>query len=117
MERQKFLFSLYEQLEDKSKILLNKKVVSFKHEKDSVTVYCEDGSVFIADIVVGADGVHSKTRQEMQRIAKEEGPPGLMDKDKNSKSSPYNFKTRRYVIPKPYGFLKIRHIYQAQQEL
>ncbi|KAJ5212087.1 uncharacterized protein N7498_003733 [Penicillium cinerascens] len=30
------------------------------------------GSVFHGDIVVGADGIHSKVRQEMQRITSED---------------------------------------------
>jgi hypothetical protein len=52
-------------------------------------VRCEDGSVFIGDLVVGADGVHSRTRREMQRIGNEE-EPGLMDGDLNSEF-PVNF--------------------------
>jgi FAD dependent monooxygenase len=77
-----FLGSLYEQLEDKSKILLRKKVVGFEHGEESVTVHCEDGTSFKGDLVIGADGVHSKTRAEMQRIANEK-EPGLMDGDLN----------------------------------
>jgi FAD dependent monooxygenase len=45
---------------------------------------CADGSEFVGHIVIGADGIHSRTRQEMQRFADEIGPPGLMDKDKLS---------------------------------
>lgn len=81
-----FLNSLYEQLEDKSKILLNKKVLSFEHGENEVKVMCQDGSVYVGDLVVGVDGVHSRTRQEMQRIAEEESP-GLMKRDLNSKFS------------------------------
>lgn len=79
-----FLSSLYEQLEDKSKILLNKKVLSFEHGENEVRVKCQDGSEYVGDLVVGVDGVHSRTRQEMQRIAEEEAP-GLMKRDLNSK--------------------------------
>jgi FAD dependent monooxygenase len=77
---------LYDQLEDKSRIVLNKKVMRFEHGEGSVTVRCEDGSVFVGDLVVGADGVHSRTRKEMQRIANEK-EPGLMDGDLESESS------------------------------
>ncbi|KAH8601151.1 monooxygenase [Bisporella sp. PMI_857] len=73
-ERQKFLQSLYDQLEDKSGILLNKKVVHVEHSKDSVTVVCADGSHYTGDIVIGADGIHSKIRHEMQRIAEKTNP-------------------------------------------
>jgi FAD dependent monooxygenase len=82
-DRQTFLENLYDQLEDKSKIVLKKKVVRFEHGEESVTVRCEDGSVFVGDVVVGADGVHSRTRKEMQRIANER-EPGLMDGDLES---------------------------------
>jgi 2-polyprenyl-6-methoxyphenol hydroxylase-like FAD-dependent oxidoreductase len=80
------LASLYEQLEDKSRILLEKKVVEIKHEGNEVVVRCQDGSEFRGDLVVGADGIHSRTRVEMQRYAEETGPRGLMDRDKSSKS-------------------------------
>jgi Flavin containing amine oxidoreductase len=85
-ERRRFLGSLYEQLEDKSRILLEKKVVDIKHGKDGVAVRCQDGSEFRGDLVIGADGIHSRTRVEMQRLAEEMGPKGLMDRDKSSKS-------------------------------
>ncbi|KAF4637218.1 hypothetical protein G7Y89_g864 [Cudoniella acicularis] len=90
MERQTFLQRLFEQLEDKSKVHLNKKVVSFNHDKEHVRVQCYDGSEFVGDIVVGADGIHSRTRQEMQRFAEEAGPQGMMDKDKTSITAQYN---------------------------
>ncbi|CAG8959011.1 hypothetical protein HYFRA_00012170 [Hymenoscyphus fraxineus] len=88
-ERQMLLQSLYEQLEDKSKILVNKKVLSFEHGEDEVKVSCEDGSVYVGNLVVGVDGVHSRTRREMQRIA-EEASPGLMAGDMNKVSAEYN---------------------------
>jgi FAD dependent monooxygenase len=80
------LGSLYEQLEDKSTILLEKKVVEILHESNGVVVRCQDGSEFRGDLVVGADGIHSRTRTEMQRFAEMTGPKGLMDADKSSKS-------------------------------
>lgn len=84
-ERRRFLGSLYEQLEDKSRILLEKKVVEINHEGDGVVVRCQDGSEFRGDLVIGADGIHSRARVEMQRFAEEMGPKGLMDRDKSSK--------------------------------
>ncbi|PMD35736.1 FAD/NAD(P)-binding domain-containing protein [Hyaloscypha variabilis F] len=89
-ERRRFLASLYEQLEDKSRILLEKKVVEIKHEGNEVVARCQDGSEFRGDLVVGADGIHSRTRVEMQRYAEETGPRGLMDRDKSSITAEYN---------------------------
>ncbi|KAH8810054.1 hypothetical protein F5882DRAFT_99982 [Hyaloscypha sp. PMI_1271] len=89
-ERRMFLGSLYEQLEDKSRILLEKKVVDIKHERDGVVVRCQDGSEFRGDLVIGADGIHSRTRVEMQRFAEKMGPKGLMDRDKSSITAEYS---------------------------
>lgn len=77
---------MYDQLKDQSKIKTSKRVLSIEHGESSVTVFCQDGSNYTGDIVIGADGIHSRTRQEMQRFAEETGPPGMMDKDKISKS-------------------------------
>lgn len=82
-----FLRAMYGQLKDKSKILLSKKVASIQHNRDSVTVKCQDGTDFTGDVVIGADGIHSRVRREMQRYAKETGAPGLMDEDENRKST------------------------------
>ena len=78
---------MYDQLRDQSKVRTGKKVVSIKHSDSYVAVVCQDGSEFVGDIVIGADGIHSFTRQEMQRVAEENSPPGFMDRDKTSKSS------------------------------
>lgn len=38
-----------------------------------VTVTCEDGTVYKGDILVGADGIHSKVREFMFDKLEEEG--------------------------------------------
>jgi 2-polyprenyl-6-methoxyphenol hydroxylase-like FAD-dependent oxidoreductase len=88
LEREKFLRSLYEQLDDrsKSKILLNKKLVKVEHRDNGISVQCADGTEFEGDFVVGADGIHSRVRLEMQRIAGNIGPPGFLDRDKHCMS-------------------------------
>jgi FAD dependent monooxygenase len=87
-ERKVFLRSMFEQLKNKSKVLTSKKVMSIHHAEEQVVVKCEDGSEFTGDIVIGADGIHSKTRQEMHRYADETGPPGLMERDKTCRFLP-----------------------------
>jgi len=78
-----FLRGLYEQLGDKSKIQLNKKVVGFRHEKDCVRALCADGTDFEGSVVVGADGIHSKVREEMQKAGEKAGSL-LMKRDEQS---------------------------------
>ena len=68
---------LYNHLQRKQKVLLSKKVVSVRHEGAKVKVTTKDGSEFVGDILVGADGVHSTVREEMWRLA-DQLEPGLI---------------------------------------
>ena len=85
LERQRILKILFDRLPDRTKIHVNKKVVSIDSLTDNVLVYCEDGSLYVGDVVAGADGVHSRIRREMWRHA--EGSPTVdkLEKDKNGK--------------------------------
>jgi 2-polyprenyl-6-methoxyphenol hydroxylase-like FAD-dependent oxidoreductase len=67
-------------------MLLNKTVKSVEHDDSGVTVYCEDGSSYRGDIVVGCDGVNSKAsvRSEMWRIASEAEPSFFPEPEKTS---------------------------------
>ncbi|GIC91334.1 FAD-dependent monooxygenase pyr5 [Aspergillus udagawae] len=68
LDRQKLLEILYRSLSDDGKILTSRRVTQIQHYETHVTVQVEDGSCFDGDIVVGADGVHSKVREEMWRL-------------------------------------------------
>jgi 2-polyprenyl-6-methoxyphenol hydroxylase-like FAD-dependent oxidoreductase len=67
MDRQFLLQTLYDNLGDKSKVLLNKRVSRVEQGHEGVTVYCRDGTSYKGDVVVGADGIHSVVREEMWR--------------------------------------------------
>ncbi|GFF97683.1 3-(3-hydroxy-phenyl)propionate/3-hydroxycinnamic acid hydroxylase [Aspergillus udagawae] len=56
----------------KEKILTDKKLTSITTTQDGVTATCADGSVFHGSIVIGADGVYSRTRQVMRNLALKE---------------------------------------------
>ncbi|KAK8071479.1 monooxygenase [Apiospora hydei] len=66
-------------------VLTGKRVDTIKQDDAGVTVYCTDGSSYQGDIVVGADGVRSKVRQEMWRASEEEGI-GNIDVNKERKA-------------------------------
>ncbi|KAG9231680.1 putative monooxygenase [Amylocarpus encephaloides] len=67
-DRQRLLQSLYEGLQNKSRILLNKKVAQIDLIEGGVEVITTGGEKFYGSLIVGADGVHSAVRQEMYRI-------------------------------------------------
>ncbi|KAJ9619082.1 hypothetical protein H2204_012793 [Knufia peltigerae] len=69
LDRQAVLKVLFENIQDKSKLLTGKCVVNIKLEDDGVTVTTKDGSVYNGDICIGADGIHSNVRSEMWRNA------------------------------------------------
>lgn len=69
LDRQTVLKVLFENIQDKSKLLTGKCVVNIKLEDDGVTVTTKDGSVYNGDICIGADGIHSNVRSEMWRNA------------------------------------------------
>ncbi|KAJ5755732.1 FAD binding domain-containing protein [Penicillium manginii] len=71
--RAQLVEALYDGLpsEAQSRYLLNKKIKSMEvsEAQDGVNVICTDGSTYQGSIVVGADGVHSKTRTLMRDMA------------------------------------------------
>ncbi|KAJ5294329.1 hypothetical protein N7508_009150 [Penicillium antarcticum] len=69
LDRQKVLEILFKSYPTRSNIITNKRVSEVRLRADSASVLTDDGDVFEADLVVGADGVHSHTRSEMWRLA------------------------------------------------
>jgi 2-polyprenyl-6-methoxyphenol hydroxylase-like FAD-dependent oxidoreductase len=73
---------LYDNLKDPGKILANKDLADVKHDATGVTAICADGSSFRGDILIGADGVSSKTRSKMWELAAADHAD-LIEEDKN----------------------------------
>lgn len=73
-DRQLLLEVLAKRVQDKSKIKLNKTVTDIRHFEDRVEVHCEDGTSYSGDVLAGCDGVASKTREAMWRLAESEHP-------------------------------------------
>ena len=73
MDRSSILKVIYGHIVDKSKVLTNKRVESVRNTAHGVEVTTTDGSIYTGDMVIGADGVHSRVRQEIQRHAGERG--------------------------------------------
>jgi FAD dependent monooxygenase len=90
MEREIVLAKLYEALSDKSCVLTDQRCAGIDHSEKDVVVRCTNGKEYRGDLLVAADGVNSRARAEMRRLADPESE-GLMKADKNSKSCSFSF--------------------------
>ncbi len=88
LERSMLLKVLHKNIKHKDRILTKKRVVRIDLKEDRAQVTTQDGSTFEGDIIVGADGIHSKVRQEMWRVAETERP-GCFPADEESRKSPF----------------------------
>lgn len=92
--------ALYDTLpeEPKRQFLNGKKVIDIQEEAHGVRVTCADGSSHEGDIVLGADGTHSKTRQVLRNIALHADPKSDWDQE-----SPYisEFRCMWCSFPRP----------------
>ncbi|KAH7551418.1 hypothetical protein BM1_09734 [Bipolaris maydis] len=80
LSRQQLLRVLFKHIQNKSVVHTNQRVAKIEHTSRGVKVYAQSGSVFEGDIVVGADGVHSKVRSEMWRLGNEASPGRFPEK-------------------------------------
>ncbi|KAJ3545706.1 hypothetical protein NM208_g2391 [Fusarium decemcellulare] len=74
LDRQMVLKVLYDNIRDKTKVLVNKRVEHVDLTDNGVSVTTSDGSSYEGDILIGADGIHSTVRGEMWRIANKMSP-------------------------------------------
>jgi 2-polyprenyl-6-methoxyphenol hydroxylase-like FAD-dependent oxidoreductase len=65
---------MYQKLQHKERVLLNKKVSRVNHVDAGVEVITKDGDKFNGSLVIGADGIHSVVREEMFRIGNQLQP-------------------------------------------
>ncbi|RAL12393.1 putative FAD binding monooxygenase [Aspergillus homomorphus CBS 101889] len=83
--RQQLLQILYESLPRPPIIHVSKTVTHIEQQDNTVLVYTRDGSKYTGDLVVGADGVHSRVRTQMWRIADTLQPGLITDQEKRIK--------------------------------
>lgn len=86
LDRQAVLQVLYDNIKDKSKVLTEKRLAKIDMNENGVKAIMTDGSEFTGDILVGGDGIHSKTRSEMWRLAEEKIPGYIPVGEDNGRS-------------------------------
>ncbi|RWA14077.1 hypothetical protein EKO27_g1044 [Xylaria grammica] len=74
MERRFHLETLYNNLQDKSKVHSNVGVQSFEENASGVTVFATNGERYEGSILVGADGAHSTIRQLLSEAVADTDP-------------------------------------------
>lgn len=84
---------LYANLSSPEKILPGHKVTSVDSLEDGVQVTTSSGETFRGTLLVGADGVYSKVRREMHRIAQKESP-GHFPEDEWSSKRPQTWRPK-----------------------
>lgn len=65
MERCKALEALHSHVMDKSKLHSNSAIISYEESDEEVTVTLNSGTKHRGNLLIGADGVHSKVRDLM----------------------------------------------------
>ncbi|CAH0028458.1 unnamed protein product [Clonostachys rhizophaga] len=83
IDRRSLLQILFDNLKHKDRVHLGKKVAIVDMGEQGVKVTTADGDTLEGDILVGADGVHSRVREEMWRIG-ERIQPGVFLEDRES---------------------------------
>lgn len=73
VDRSVLLQILYDRIQEKSRLLSSKRIENVEYFEDKVQVTTSDESSYSGDILIGADGVHSRVRKEILRRAAELG--------------------------------------------
>lgn len=84
----------------KQKILTNKSLADITTTSDSVTATCADGSTYHGSILIGADGVNSKSRHLIRSLALQEDPTRSWDAE-NPYTATYQLLFGSFPSPAP----------------
>ncbi|KAI3393383.1 hypothetical protein diail_4312 [Diaporthe ilicicola] len=101
--RAELIQAIYDGLseEDQARIHTDKKLENIEDTDNGVVVTCADGSTYEGSIVLGADGVHSKTRRLMREISLRKSP----DADVNDvEPFQHQYKTMWCSFPRQWQF-------------
>ena len=66
------------------------RIISVDEDHSHVYVTTTNGTLYTGDILVGADGVHSRVREEMWRLARCKAP-GVFSDDEIDRATPKSY--------------------------
>ncbi|KAL8397348.1 hypothetical protein RB594_004169 [Gaeumannomyces avenae] len=81
-DRRILLQALLGGVQNKERLLRNKRVCKATTDEDRATVETTDGHRYEGDVVVGLDGIRSTVRDEMRRLAAEQSPGYFPDDER-----------------------------------
>jgi hypothetical protein len=90
LDRRQLVQALFDSLKDKSKVHTSSDAVKVELFDSHVTLETKDGRQFTGSIVVGADGIHSRVRDEMWRIANSEIPGYISERQQEALAKRYS---------------------------
>ena len=76
LERQRLQRILYDSIQDKAPLCTLKQVVAIEDDEEGAILVAADGTSVTCDFVVGADGVRSAVRQEIEKKSPREANSG-----------------------------------------
>ena len=103
VERQMLLRTLYQNLDQKHKVIVEKRVVKIELMEDRGRAITQDGYKYKGDIIIGADGMHSVVRKQMHRLGKALSPGTFEEDEYSSKFSWISHKFIVSIINHPLG--------------
>ncbi|KAK0661274.1 FAD-dependent monooxygenase paxM [Lasiodiplodia hormozganensis] len=78
-ERRMVIEVLYKHITQKEKVLTSRRVTEVEERADGVTITTQNGEKFTADVVIGADGIHSTVGKEIWKMNLEKNPNAKKD--------------------------------------
>ncbi|KAG0006942.1 hypothetical protein BGZ65_001429 [Modicella reniformis] len=87
-------------------IVMGKKILSFEENELGINVCCSDNMIYCGDILVGADGVHSRIRQVLYRTLDKKGLLPRSDKERFTPNYVFVAGVAKQQSPDKYPALK-----------
>lgn len=106
MERCEALRTLYQHIQFKDRLRTGTAVVSYAQEANRVSVQASDGLTYHGDILIGADGIHSRVRQIMSEEVRTQNPKLSQEIDEGEGPISGTLEAFRWVpmlIPSNFG--------------